>query len=394
LDLAILPLAARRYPRRVGREVNGKPTILILILADLATDYRCRKLVASLARRGYHPVVLADRPLRAMGPAWDGVTVRFLTRQSHFRGFVRAWAEYLIRVTPILLADRSAAWIVADGTPLFWAALLGRLRGKRVVYDARELLLETPTIRDRWTRRLAWGAWLKLGEALCGPLLTVSPGLQAAYRAAHPGRAVHLLPNAPELKPAPPARTLGAGPVRLLFQGALRVGTGLGDLLPALALAPRYELDVYGDGAEAAALKASAAALGLGERVRFHGSVPFEALARPLAECHIGIHLMPAACRNTEYAWSNKLFDYVHALAPSLLGDTAGNRDFLAGQRVGKISASRAPEALVASLDALCADYLGYVDACRAARERWHWEGFAACLDLALGTGADRRIPS
>jgi glycosyltransferase involved in cell wall biosynthesis len=370
--------------------VNGKPTILILILADLATDYRCRKVAASVSLRGYEPVILADRPLRPMGPAWDGVNVRILTRQSHFRGFFRAWAEFLWRVTPILLADRSPAWIVEDGAPLFWAALLGRLRGKRVLYDARELLLETPTIRDRWTRRLAWGAWLGLGESLCGPLFTVSPGIQEAYRAAHPGRPVHLLPNAPLLKPAPPARELGQGPVRLLFQGALRVGTGLGDLLPALAIAPRYELDVYGDGAEAAALKASAAALGLSGRVRFHGAVPFADLARPLAECHIGVHLMPAACRNTEYAWSNKLFDYLHALAPSLLGDTQGNRDFLARQPVGKIPASRAPADLVAALDALCAGYPAYVEACRAARELWHWEAFASCLDpyLAGGTPA------
>jgi glycosyltransferase involved in cell wall biosynthesis len=365
-------------------ELNGKPTILILILADLGTDNRCRKLASSLSRRGYDPIVLADKPLREPGRAWDGIAIRILTRRSHFRGFLRAWAEYLIRITPILLTDRSPAWIVEDGAPLFWAALLGRLRGKRVVYDARELLLETPTIRDRWTRRLAWGAWLGLGEKLCGPLLTVSPGLQEAYRAAHPGRPVHLLPNATELKKAPPARSLGEGPVRLLFQGALRAGTGLGDILPALALAPRYELDVFGDGAEAAALKAAAAGLGLGARVRFHGAVPFEALERPLAECHIGIHLMPAACRNTEYAWSNKLFDYLHALAPSLLGDTAGNRDFLARQPVGLIPAGRAPEDLVAALDALCAEYPAYVQACRAARETWHWEAFAACLDVSL----------
>lgn len=364
--------------------MNGEPTILILILADLGTDNRCRKLAASLARRGYRPTVLADRPLRPMGTAWDGIAVRCLTRRSHFRGFFRAWAEYLWRATPILLSDRSRAWIVADGAPLLWAALLGRLRGKRVVYDARELLMETPTIRNRWTRRLAWGAWLGLGEALCGPLLTVSPGLQRAYRAAHPRRPVHLLPNAPELKEAPPARSLGAGPVRLLFQGALRPGTGLGDLLPALALAPRYELDVYGDGAEAEALKARAAALGLAGRVRFHGAVPFEALARPLAECHIGIHLMPAQEPNTEFAWSNKLFDYVHALAPPLLGNTAGNRDFLAREPVGRIAAGRAPEDILAALEALRTDYPAYVEACRSARGRWHWEAFAACLDEAL----------
>lgn len=365
--------------------MTGKPAILILILADLGTDNRCRKLAASLSRRGYRPLVLADAPLRPMGRAWDGIQVRILTRRSHFRGFIRALAEYLIRVTPILLTDRSPAWIVADGTPLFWAALIGRLRGKRVVYDARELLLDTPAIRDRWTRRLAWGVWLGLGERLCGPLLTVSPGLQADYRAAHPGRDVHLLPNAPELKEAPPARAIGGGPVRLLYQGALRTDSGLRELLPALARSPRFELDVYGDGADAALLRETASGLGLGARARFHGAVPFEALAGPLAQCHIGIHLLFPSCRSFDFALSNKLFDSIHALAPLLLGDTAMHRDFLAREPVGVIPAARTPEAILAALEALCAGYEGYVAACRAARGRWHWEAFADGLEKALG---------
>jgi glycosyltransferase involved in cell wall biosynthesis len=178
--------------------------------------------------------------------------------------------------------------------------------------------------------------------------------------------------------------------VRLLYQGALRPGSGLRDLLPALAFAPRYELDVYGDGEEAAVLRKSAAALGLSGRVRFHGAVPFEALERPHAECHIGVHLLSPTCLNFDLALSNKLFDCFHALAPLLLGDTAAHREFLAREPIGLIPAGRSPEAILAALEALCAGYGGFVSACLAARERWHWEAFAGCLDRALAAGPAR----
>lgn len=364
--------------------MNPGSTILILILADLGTDHRCRKLAGSLRDLGYRPRILCDRPMSALGPSWEGFEVSILTRRSHFLGFIPAFLEYLVRVTPILLRDRSAAWIVADGTPLFWAALFGRLRGKRVIYDAREILLDTPAIRDRPSRRLAWKLWLGAGEALCGPLLTVSPGFLRHYRGAHPGRAVHLLPNAPVLAPAVALRAAPSGTVRLIYQGALRPGSGLGNILPALARAPEYELDIYGRGPEDAALRSLAAGLGLGWRVRFHGSVPFEDLAAPMAAAHIGLHPIAPICRSFDLTLSNKVFDYVHALLPMLLGPTAAHREFLAQEPVGMIPASDSPEDVLAALAEIRARYTSLAIACREARTRWHWDAYAQGLEQAL----------
>jgi glycosyltransferase involved in cell wall biosynthesis len=369
--------------------VQTNPTLLILILADLATDHRCRKIAASARRLGYRPIVLCDRPLRPLGPSWEGIEVRILTRASHYRGFVKALLEYLVRATPILLRDPGPAWIVEDGTPLFWAALLGRLRGKRVVYDAREILLETPAIRSRASRRLAWRPWLWAGEALCGPLLTVSPGFADHYRARHPGRPVLLLPNVPEASPDPSnvhVTLPEAGPVRIIYQGALRPASGLRELLAALTEAPGYALDIYGDGPERNDLETLAA--GLGERVRLHGAVPFEDLAAPMARAHIGAHLLLPSCRSFDLTWSNKLFDYVKAGLPCLLGPTEGHRAFLKREPVGVIPAGMGPGALRAALEDLRAGYPRYAAACAAARARLHWEAFSGALAAALDGSA------
>ena len=68
-------------------------------------------------------------------------------------------------------------------------------------------------------------------------------------------------------------------PVRLLSVGRLVEKKGFDDLLSALAMLPpacSWTLDVVGGGGLEAPLRGQAAALGIGERVRWHGSLPHD----------------------------------------------------------------------------------------------------------------------
>ena len=68
-------------------------------------------------------------------------------------------------------------------------------------------------------------------------------------------------------------------PVRLLSVGRLVEKKGFDDLLSALAMLPpacSWTLDVVGGGAFGTRLRKQAAALGIGERVRWHGSLPHD----------------------------------------------------------------------------------------------------------------------
>ena len=70
-----------------------------------------------------------------------------------------------------------------------------------------------------------------------------------------------------------------ADPVRLLSVGRLVEKKGFDDLLSALAMLPpacSWTLDVVGGGALRKRLRRQAAALGVGERVRWHGSLPHD----------------------------------------------------------------------------------------------------------------------
>ena len=85
----------------------------------------------------------------------------------------------------------------------------------------------------------------------------------------------------PDLGPRP-ARPPGA-PLRLVFMGRLIALKGLDIALQGMTLTHHpVTLDILGDGDQRAALQAQVAALGLGDRVRFHGFLPQTDCARHL----------------------------------------------------------------------------------------------------------------
>ena len=77
-----------------------------------------------------------------------------------------------------------------------------------------------------------------------------------------------------------------SNPVRILSVGRLVEKKGFDDLLPALAsVSPSlaWKLDVVGGGALEGRLRRQAAALGIGERVRWHGSLPHDRVVEHFA---------------------------------------------------------------------------------------------------------------
>jgi glycosyltransferase involved in cell wall biosynthesis len=70
---------------------------------------------------------------------------------------------------------------------------------------------------------------------------------------------------------------------RAAFVGRLVAHKQVDRIVEAIARAPGWHLDVVGDGPERALLRSRAAALGVAERVTFHGGVPHERVARLLA---------------------------------------------------------------------------------------------------------------
>jgi glycosyltransferase involved in cell wall biosynthesis len=126
----------------------------------------------------------------------------------------------------------------------------------------------------RLARRSAWGPWLFRRVVRRGAAVTaVSEWLASEAHALSPGLAVEVAPMPVEVALFTPT---GAPrqPNRLLFVGRLNAQKGLGDVLEALASCRQpVELDIVGDGPDRSKLGERATALGLADRVRWHGEL-------------------------------------------------------------------------------------------------------------------------
>jgi glycosyltransferase involved in cell wall biosynthesis len=133
------------------------------------------------------------------------------------------------------------------------------------------------------------------------------------------------------IDPAPLA-TRPRGDGALLFVGRLVRYKGVDVLLDAIADLPAARLDVVGDGPERAALRARAAALGLGDRVRWLGTVDDRRLADLLA----GAAALVLPSRDRSETFGLSLLEAMAAGVPVIATDLpTGVRDLCRPGRTG-----------------------------------------------------------
>jgi len=331
-------------------------------LVDVGTDNRCRRIAAALANNGFHPVLFCDWPVTHAGDNFPRtVQVTYLTRRSHCHAFIRVFLVFNLRFALKLLFSRHCRLcLVVDCPPLLPAALVGALRGIRVVYDARELFPQTPQAsRSAW-RQLFWTLWETLGIALCKGVITVSPHFHSHFSQRFPRKPVVTIYNATfsSRTAHTVSRTLPpANRIHLIYQGELRRGSGLETAIRALKHCPRFSLDIYGDGAERRSLEQVVQETGLTDRVTLHGTVPAGMLPQKTARAHIGLHLLSPLTSSFDLTLSNKIFEYMHAGLPVLLGNTTAHRAFIQNHPVGIVVDADTTDTVREGLERIITDY-------------------------------------
>ncbi len=208
---------------------------------------------------------------------------------------------------------------------LVFAALPLRLTGVPLILDLHEAMPEFFRARFPRASNPVVHRLLELQErasiAIASAVLTVNEALvdRLVGLGSPPGK-VHLVRNSPSLERFDPAvhprrEFAEDGKVRLVYAGALTPTYELDVAITALAriMARRpelnLELDVYGRDYGEGTLAALAGNLGVGDRVRFHGRIPIEAVPAALAAADIGL----APTRRTEFtdfSLSTKIHEY------------------------------------------------------------------------------------
>lgn len=186
--------------------------------------------------------------------------------------------------------------------------------------------------------------------------------------------------------PPPPRRRSPDDPLDLLFVGRMVERKGVHVLLDALAAADDLPavLHLLGDGPERAALEARAERLGLGERVRFHGFVPAEALERRLAETDALVLPAVVDAKGDTEGLGVVLLEAMAYAKPVVASRAGGIVDVVEDGESGLLVPPGDPAALAGALRRLAADPAAAARMGEAGRERvrtrFSWDSIAERL--------------
>jgi glycosyltransferase involved in cell wall biosynthesis len=324
--------AAEGHP--VAVPADRRP-IAMIVHSYYEEDPRVRREAEALVEAGWPVDVFAlRRPGDPPSGILAGVQVRRLNVQRHQGAgvptYLREYLSFLARSAWALAREhrrRHYALVQVHSLPDFLvvAALPLRAVGVPVILDLHEAMPEF--FRSRFPRgsHATLHRLLLLQERLSIALSTVTITVNDALRdrlielGLAPERVV-VVSNSPSLArfdaAAHPVRPFMAdGTLRLVYAGALTPTYELEVAIDAVARLVRQRpglevvLDVYGRGDSLERLQAQAAALGVAERIVFHGRIPLETVPAAVAGADIG--LAPTRRdRFTDVSLSTKIFEY------------------------------------------------------------------------------------
>ena len=294
-------------------------------------------------RREAEAIVAAGRPvdvyaLRRQGDpsaeVLDGVNVVRLSVQRHqgagLGTYLREYLAFLVRAAFALTRAqrrRHYGLVQVHTLPdfLVFAALPLRIVGVPVILDLHEAMPEFFRSRFR-------GGAGRVGYALLWIQERASVGFAAAVVTVNealgdrllgmgvPASKLTVVPNAPSLARFDPARHparpfMADGTLRLVYAGALSPIYELDVVLAAIARLAHQRpelpvcLDLFGRDFAEVPLREQAIALGVADRVTFHGRVPIAAVPAVIAAADVG--LAPTRRSEfTDFSLSTKAYEY------------------------------------------------------------------------------------
>ena len=224
------------------------------------------------------------------------------------------YAEYNVKLFFYLLFKKADLFCAIDLDTIMPVYFSGKLKNKKLVYDAHEYFSQQKEII---TRPKVYKIWhfiedtfvpkLKNGYTVC---YSISKSFEELYKIKY-----EVIMNATSIeisnKNTPKKDKL------ILYQGAVNEARGLEYLIPAMENVDGM-LHIYGDGNFMGQLKTIIQNHCLEHKVVIKGKVSPQALHEITAQYYIGLNLVENIGLNQYYSLANKFFDYMHAGIPQV----------------------------------------------------------------------------
>jgi len=349
---------------------DNKPcTIVVSVINDLVTDQRVHKVCTSLQAAGYE-VLLIGRRFRSSKPLRRDYRIHRM-RLLFNKSFL-FYLEYNLRLCFYLLFVKADVFLSNDTDTLIANYLASAVRRKPLVFDAHEMMPDTPEVPSRHFVRSFW----KGIEDRIFPKLkycyTVCESIAEIYNKRYNIR-MQVVRNIPFGEnadtPLPKEKTITAGGKKIiLYQGAVNRGRGIEWMIDAMPLLEEWIFIVIGDGDVMPAIREQVRRLALEDRVQLLGRVPFEALSAYTSQADIGPSLLENRGLSYYYSLPNRIFDFIRRNIPILATDFPEIRKIIESYQVGTLIDHYEPSYLAAVIREMATEgkqWPGFVEANR-----------------------------
>ncbi len=355
--------------------MNPGKKIVFTVINDLSYDQRMHRICGTLSSHGYH-ILLVGRLLKTSKPL-DSKPFQQKRIKCIFNKGMLFYAEYNIRLFFFLLFNKFDIYGAIDADTILPHALVSRLKGNKMVYDAHEYFTEVPEVTDRKFVKNIWKAIEKFGVKKAVLCYTVASEL-AKVLSANLGKKFEVIRSVPLLKNIvidDNYITPKYNRKLIIYQGALNRGRGLEQLIQAMQHI-EATLWIVGAGDLENELKNKMKDLKLEDKVIFKGLYKPEQLGELTEEATLGYNVLENDGLSYYYSLSNKFFDYIQYGTPSISSSFPEYESILKQYPVG-LTSEISPDELSKKINILLTDatiYHKMATLCTQASKEFNWE--------------------
>ncbi len=295
---------------------------------------------------------------------WQGGALKFLC----FNGKL-FWRLMFIKFQVVHAHD---LWVL-PGSSL--AALIKR---KKLVYDAHEFPTGLEIFKEK---RIAGKIWQGTERILIGAvsrMITINSYHSELFRASYPALAEPIiLMNYPVFQSRLGKLSLLRRENKVIFQGILKYGRGLPQMVQSMNLVDHGILEIIGYGDLEKNLRDLVLQAHLERKVFFRGKMSWDKMLYETQKARAGLVLFEPKSENYAFASPNKFFEYVMSGTPVIASDIATFQDFNRQFEVAILVNPDFPEQIAAAIGKMLGDDTRWEKMhknCLEARKYWNWE--------------------
>lgn len=289
--------------------------IVFTVTNDLNYDQRMIRICGSLAKNGYSVSLIGRKNRNSLPLQPQPYQQKRLN--VFFQKSIFFYIEYNTRLFFYLLFAQPKVFCCIDLDTMLPVYLAGRIRKKKLLYDAHEYFSQQKEIVSRPHIYKVW-YWIEKNFV---------PRFKQGYTATASITEVFAQKynvHYTTIRNLPFASSSVINPMKrekiILYQGAINEARGFERLIPAMKKVNAV-LHIYGDGNFVPQLKALISSHKVENKVKvFEKQLP-QNLKAITEQAYIGVNLVEPIGLNQYYSLANKFFDYIQALLPQLTMD-------------------------------------------------------------------------